>query len=150
MPQTNIPYGARVTIESFPGAVYTTRERDGKQHVGVILDDDVTETLRWFHKDDPALVWHGVVAPGRIFPWQIKPPWIKDFTDPQETFTVYASHFMKARHKGFLELQKYGLVAHADLLEMRVRRGRDDVKTGTVDICASQRLGRADTAAGGV
>jgi hypothetical protein len=134
-PQLSIPYGARITVSGFPGAAYVLRNKDDAVHVGLILDDDVTELVRWFHPGDPTITWHGRADPGLIKPWWVKAPWIADWSNPVELFTVHASHFKKARYKGWSALDAQGLVTRADLLAMRAKRAPD------VDICSIVQLG---------
>jgi len=139
-----IPYGARVTISSFPGAAYALRRKGVAIHVGLILDDDATELVRWFYPDDPMITWHGVADPGKIKPWWVRAPWVADWSDTEHLFIVHASHFMKARYKGWEALDAEGLVTRPDLLAMRAKRAPD------VDICSFIHLGLSEkTKSGG-
>jgi hypothetical protein len=101
----------------------------------LILDDDVTETMRWFYPDDPKIKWQGVADPGKIKPWWVKAPWVADWNDPGKLLIAHASRWTRAKRKGWLALDELGLVTRADFLPMQVKRAPD------VDICSIEQLG---------
>jgi hypothetical protein len=117
--RTGAPFtwGSIVDIDGFQGIIVEAR---GK-YVGIILKEDDTEIVKFFHPCDPKIQYYRVIDPGKIREWWVKHP-SGSWGDIDNLNIVCASTYMKARYKGWKKFNDAECVTREDLLLIRARR----------------------------